>query len=78
MQCLEDDPKFVHIIEASGSGDLAGFIFDGWEAPHTAFISFAAGGETEDWKVDLENKVITRRNPKGEPMFKPVFLEVTK
>jgi len=39
---------------------------------------FPAGGETEDWKVDLEKKVITRRNPKGEPMFKPVFLEVTK
>lgn len=78
MQCLEDDHKFVHIIEASGSGDLAGFIFDGWEAPHTALITFAAGGETEDWKVDLEKKVITRRNPKGEPMFKPVFLEVTK
>ena len=78
MQCLENDSKFAHIIEASGSGDLAGFIFQSWEAPHTALISFAAGGETEDWKVDLEKKVITRRHPKGDPMFKPVFLEDTK
>lgn len=78
MQCLEDDHKFLHIIEASEAGDLAGFTFQSWEAPHTALISFAAGDETEDWKVDLEKKVITRRNPKGEPMFKPVFLEDTK
>ena len=78
MQCLADDSKFDHIIEASGSGDRAGFIFDSWEAPHTALISFAAGGESEGWKIDLENKILTRRNHKGEPMFKPEFVKADK